>query len=112
MPLVDLWDVKDPGPPKVRKSLRGVGFGASWDELVSAEPKLQAFMDEVVRIEGRNYQTCPVAVWYGWAIGDARKGIKGRMARFIGADSLPFHAAYRALYRALPSCQHCMKDEN
>lgn len=109
MRMSDLWDVKDPGPPKVRKSLRGVGINATWPELLAAEPKLQRFMDEILSVEGTTYESCSTATWYGWHAGVPRRGIKARLARFIGDDSLPFHAAYRALYGSLKTCRHCLE---
>lgn len=109
MPLSDLWGIEDAGPSKVRKSLRDVPITATWPDLLAAEPKLQRFMDEILSIEGTSYETCSDATWYGWQLGDPRKGIKGRLARFIGADSLPFHAAYRALYGSLKTCRHCLE---
>lgn len=109
MTSVDLWLSEDPGPPKVRKSLRHLGISSSWVELLAAEPKLQRFMDEVLSVEGTSYETCTQSVWYGWAARSPRKGIKGRLARFIGMDSPQFWAAYRALYRSLPPCRHCQE---
>jgi hypothetical protein len=109
MPLIDLWDVKDPGPPRVRKSLRGLGITATWPELLTAEPQLQRFMDEILSIEGTSYETCSDGAWYGWNIGNARRGIKARLRRFIGGESGVFFAAYRALYRSLKTCRHCLE---
>lgn len=95
--------------PRVRASLRDVPITATWDELIAAEPKLERFMDEVMAVEGASWETCTQAVWYGWATRDPRKGIKGRLGRFVGFDSLPFHAAYRALYGSLKTCRHCLE---
>lgn len=96
-------------PPRIRKSLRGLGIGATWRDLVHAEPKLQAFMDEVRSVPGRTWETCAETQWYGWHTRDPRKGLKGRLARFIGDDSPVFFAAYRALYGSLPLCRHCLE---
>jgi len=85
-----------------------VGIWATWPELLAAEPKLQRFMDEILSVEGTTYESCSDATWYGWN-SDPRRGIKGRLARFIGHDSLPFHAAYRALYSSLKTCRHCLE---
>jgi hypothetical protein len=107
MPLIDLWQAYA-GPPQIRKSLRDVPITATWPELLAAEPKLQRFMDEVLSISGTSYETCPDVRWYGWPAG-ARQGIKARLGRFIGPDSPPFHAAYRALYGSLKTCRHCLE---
>jgi hypothetical protein len=109
MPLVDLWDVKDRAPRQPRKSLRGLGIGASWDELLAAEPKLQRFMDEIQAIPGTSYETCSDATWYGWNIGNARRGIKARLRTFMGGESPVFFAAYRAIYGSRPMCRHCLE---
>jgi hypothetical protein len=66
-------------------------------------------MDEVLSIEGTTYESCSTATWYGWHAGYGRRGIKERLGAFIGHDSLPFHAAYRALYGSLKTCQHCLE---
>jgi Holliday junction resolvase-like predicted endonuclease len=109
MPLVDLGSDLPIRARRVRKSLRHLDITASWDALVSAEPKLQAFMDEIRSVEGTTWESCTQTVWYGWNSNSPRKGIKGRLARFIGPDSLPFHAAYRALYGSLKTCLHCLE---
>lgn len=109
MPIIDLADFMSRRETRTRKSLRGFGIGATWDELITAEPQLQQFMDEVRSIPGTTWESCPDSVWYGWAIRDPRKGIKGRLGKFIGADTPVFHAAYRALYGSLPICRHCLE---
>lgn len=98
-----------PKPPRIRKSLRDFPINATWQQLVTAEPKLQDFMDEILSIPGTSWETCPESVWYGWAAGGPTKGIKRRLERFIGDDSVPFFAAYRALYGSAPICRHCLE---
>lgn len=105
---VRLSDV-EPWQPRVRKSLRGLEINATWADLLAAEPRLQAFMDEVMAIKGTSWETCPESLWFGWASRDPRKGIKGRLGAFVGHDSVPFHAAYRALYGSLKTCMHCIE---
>lgn len=109
MPLVDLWDVKDWTPRQPRKSLRGLDITATWPELLAAEPKLQRFMDEILAIHGTSYETCSDGTWYGWNIGNARKGIKARLRKFMGGESPVFFAAYRAIYGSRPMCRHCLE---
>jgi hypothetical protein len=96
-------------PPRVRKSLRHLGIAATWAELVGAEPKLQGFMDEVRAVSGTTWETCSETQWYGWHTRDPRKGLKGRLMRFIGDESPVFFAAYRVLYGSLPICRHCLE---
>jgi hypothetical protein len=111
MPLIDIgyYAGLPPKPPRIRKSLRDLGIGATWRELVGAEPNLQAFMDEVRSVPGTTWETCAESRWYGWHIRDPRKGLKGRLMRFVGGESPVFFAAYRALYGSMPLCRHCLE---
>jgi hypothetical protein len=109
MPLIELVGLNSRKPRQPRKSLRGLGIGATWAELLAAEPRLQAFMDEVRAVPGTTYESCSDGTWYGWNIRNARRGIKARLCRFVGGESPVFFAAYRALYGSLPICRHCLE---
>lgn len=108
MPLVDLSSTEDRPARQPRASVRHLDISATWDELVTAEPKLQAFMDEVRAISGTSHASCSDATWYGWN-GDPRRGVKARLRKFLGGESGVFFAAYRALYAMLPICRHCLE---
>src|SRR5436190_5280465 len=93
---------------KVRASLRNLDITAKWPELVAAEPKLHAFMDEVRSVAGTTYGSCSDATWYGWN-SRLERGIKWRLRTFMGGESGVFFAAYSALYAMLPLCRHCLE---
>jgi hypothetical protein len=109
MPLIKVVGLNDRKPRLPRKSLRGFGIGATWVDLVTAEPKLQDFMDEVRSVLGSTYESCSDGAWYGWNIRNPRRGIKARLRKFMGGESPVFFAAYRALYGSLPLCRHCLE---
>jgi hypothetical protein len=109
MPLIDLADVMDRKPRQPRKSLRGLDIKATWRELLAAEPRLQAFMDEVLSIPGTTYESCTDGTWYGWNVGNPHRGIKARLRKFMGGETPVFFAAYRALYGSMPICRHCLE---
>jgi hypothetical protein len=112
MPVIDLWDVPDRKPRQPRKSLRGLDITATWSDLLTAEPRLQDFMDEILGIPGTSWETCPDAVWYGWQVNDSRRGIKARLRKFVGGELPVFFAAYRALYASMPICRHCLERDD